>query len=271
MANQVSQAYADDSARHEGKQPLNSGTYHTTITGHSDTNLPFSDSTKSWDKPGAWGSICRGCRNVQRYIWDDPDKPAEEKKFLLKLDLFLLTYACLGYFCKGLDQQNINNAYVSGMKEALSMDGSELTYMTNVFAAGYVVGQLPAVILARKIRPSVLVSTLEILWAVLTFCCAAVNNVSQLYALRFLVGLCEGAFFPSIIYVIGSWCTIPLLSLLEAYDLILQQTQKLSVGSALPSSTRLVLWHQCSPDTCKQVLTAASMGCSAIPAGNGCI
>lgn len=41
-------------------------------------------------------------RNLQRYIWDDPAKPVYEKKFLLKLDFFLLTYTCLGYFCKNL-------------------------------------------------------------------------------------------------------------------------------------------------------------------------
>lgn len=41
-------------------------------------------------------------RTVQGYVWDDPDKPAYEKKFLLKLDIFVLSYTCLGYFCKNL-------------------------------------------------------------------------------------------------------------------------------------------------------------------------
>ncbi len=90
------------------------------------------------------------------------------------------------------------------MKEALHMGGSELTYMENIFTAVYVFGQLPAVILSTRIRPSILVSTLEILWAVFTFTCATVKSVPQLYALRFLVGLCEGAFFPMIIYLISS-------------------------------------------------------------------
>jgi hypothetical protein len=58
---------------------------------------------------GLWGSVVR-------YIWDDPDKSAREKKFLLKLDIFLLSYACLGYLRKNLAKANINNAYVSGMK-----------------------------------------------------------------------------------------------------------------------------------------------------------
>ncbi|KIM98460.1 hypothetical protein OIDMADRAFT_128552 [Oidiodendron maius Zn] len=176
--------------------------------GHNDSpSSQASDSPQAWEKPGFKARSFRTWRSIQRYIWDDPDKPADEKRFLLKLDIFLLTYTCLGYFCKNLDQANINNAYVSGMKEALNMGGSELTYMSNVFTAGYVIGQLPAVILVTKIRPSILVSTMEILWAVFTFCCSSVKTVPQLYALRFLVGLCEGAFFPVIIYLISSWYT----------------------------------------------------------------
>jgi ACS family pantothenate transporter-like MFS transporter len=201
MAESTSRSHQEDLG---GKPPIN-----TTLASLSSINSDSQVSSyppRSWEKPGAFASLRRGLRRFQPYVWDDPNKSAKEKKFLLKLDIFLLSYTCLGYFCKNLDQANISNAYVSGMKEALHMGGSELTYMGNVFTAGYVIGQLPAVILVTKIRPSILVSTLEIFWAVFTFACAAVNTVPQLYALRFLVGLCEGAFFPCIIYLIGSWC-----------------------------------------------------------------
>lgn len=57
----------------------------------------------------------RFLRSVQRHLWDDPDKSKEEKWFLFKLDVFLLSSACLGYFSKNLDQSNISNAYVSGV------------------------------------------------------------------------------------------------------------------------------------------------------------
>jgi ACS family pantothenate transporter-like MFS transporter len=102
----------------------------------SEPQLSTSHPQKPWEKPGISGSIRRSWRSVQRYIWDDPDKAPEEKRFLLKLDFFLLSYTCLGYFCKNLDQANINNAYVSGMRESLGMYGSQLTYMGNVFTAG---------------------------------------------------------------------------------------------------------------------------------------
>lgn len=174
---------------------------------HASQDEAEDQSPKPWENSGPISSFRRTWRTIQRYIWDDPDKSEKEKRFLLKLDLFLLSYACIGYFCKNLDQSNINNAYVSGMQESLGMKGSELTYASNVFTAGYVVSQLPGIIFVTRIRPSYLIPTLEVLWAVFTFCAAAITTVPQLYAMRFLVGLCEGAFFPCIIYLLGSWYT----------------------------------------------------------------
>jgi len=74
-------------------------------------------------------------RKWQSYIWDSLGKSPEERHFLFKLDLAVLTFASLGeigeeaclgwqrntdhahtgYFIKYLDQNNINNAFVSGM------------------------------------------------------------------------------------------------------------------------------------------------------------
>jgi ACS family pantothenate transporter-like MFS transporter len=85
------------------------------------------------------------------------------------------------------------------MKESLNMQGSELTYAKNCFTAGYVIGQMPAVMLATRVRPSILIPTLEIFWSVLTFCTSSINSIPHLYAIRFLVGLCEGGYFPVMI------------------------------------------------------------------------
>lgn len=76
------------------------------------------------------------------------EKSPEEKRFLLKLDLFLLTYGCLSQVIKYLvsivrdcsdarqDQTNINTAYVSGMSEALNFHGNELNYFATWFNVG---------------------------------------------------------------------------------------------------------------------------------------
>ncbi|OQN96422.1 hypothetical protein B0A48_17478 [Cryoendolithus antarcticus] len=151
--------------------------------------------------------LSRSWRAFRGFIWDDPDKPKAKRWFLFKLDCFFLTIAMLGYFSKNLDQSNVNNAYVSGMKEALGMYESELTYAGNCFTAGYLIGQLPAVMLVTRVRPSLLIPTVELLWTVTTFSASAIKTPGQLYAIRFLVGLFESAYFPCVMYMLGSWYT----------------------------------------------------------------
>lgn len=41
----------------------------------------------------------------------------QERKFVRKLDLILMSYGCVSYCIKQIDQSNYMSAYVSGMKE----------------------------------------------------------------------------------------------------------------------------------------------------------
>lgn len=77
------------------------------------------------------------------YFWDSLDKSPEERRFLFKLDAVVLTFASLGYFIKNLDQINVTNAFVSGMKEDLGLYGNQLNYMITCWTVGYVVGEIP--------------------------------------------------------------------------------------------------------------------------------
>lgn len=54
------------------------------------------------------------------------ERSPEEKALVRRLDTFFLTFGCLSQIIKYLDQQNINNAYVSGMQEDLHLYGDEL-------------------------------------------------------------------------------------------------------------------------------------------------
>jgi hypothetical protein len=82
-------------------------------------------------------------RNWRSYVWDTFDKSPEERRFLFKLDAAVLTFATLGYFIKYLDQINVNNAFVSGMKEDLNLYKNQLNYMQTCWTVGYVIGEIP--------------------------------------------------------------------------------------------------------------------------------
>jgi ACS family pantothenate transporter-like MFS transporter len=134
----------------------------------------------------------------------DPDRTHEERKFLQKLDFGLLTILSLGYFIENLDQTNISNAYVSGMKEQLKMGANQLNLIDVAWTTGYVVGQLPSQIILTKVRPSVWNPSCELVWTILTFCLAAASSSNQVVAIRFFVVLVESIFYPAARFLIGS-------------------------------------------------------------------
>jgi MFS transporter, ACS family, pantothenate transporter len=120
-----------------------------------------------------------------KFFWWYPEgTTASEKKLLFKLDFFILSYGCLAYFAKWLDQANLSNAYVSGMEEELSMYGTEYNLATTCFSVGQVIGAIPANILLTWIPPRILLPGLELLWAVLTIGTYAVTSSNQVSTSR---------------------------------------------------------------------------------------
>ncbi|CCH45851.1 putative transporter SEO1 [Wickerhamomyces ciferrii] len=136
------------------------------------------------------------------FVWYPANYSIEERKLLFKLDLIILVYGCTSFFAKFLDQTNITNAYVSGMKEDLSLYGNELNWLNITYFSGYVLGQIPFLLLMSRPKISKYVlPTLEIFYGVCTFGQSRVTNVDQLYAIRFLVGFWESPSFGGIHYI----------------------------------------------------------------------
>lgn len=90
-------------------------------------------------------------------------------------------------------------------QEDLGLYGNELNYMQTLWTVGYVIGEIPSNMILTRVRPSIWIPTLEVVWTVLTFCTSRCNTAQQLYAVRFFVGLAESGFYPGMQYLIGSW------------------------------------------------------------------
>lgn len=117
------------------------------ITAISTAELPASASSTDERAPVATKTLLQKFRGV---IWDTLDKSPIERRFLAKLDVYILTWAGFTYFSKNLNTNNVckyspkkgpspkpillytsrlitpaANAYVSGMKEELNVIGNE--------------------------------------------------------------------------------------------------------------------------------------------------
>ncbi|KAL3417364.1 major facilitator superfamily transporter [Phlyctema vagabunda] len=144
---------------------------------------------------------------VREIVWDSLDRSPEERKLINKIDWFILTWAGFTYFSKNLNQNNVSNAYVSGMKEELNVIGNQYQTFTTMWTIGYIVSQIPSQLICTRIRPSIWCPSWELGWVIVTFCTAAVKTPQQLYACRFLVGFAEGTFYPAVHTILGGWYT----------------------------------------------------------------
>ncbi|KAM3515845.1 hypothetical protein MY11210_000616 [Beauveria gryllotalpidicola] len=130
-----------------------------------------------------------------------------ERAFVARLDVFLLTFGCISQVIKYLDQSNINNAYVSGMKEDLHLQGNELNLFTTYFNVAYCIMLIPSQIIMTHVRPSWWLPSVEIVWGIITGLFALTRSANQVYVLRAFLGLCESAAYPGMITLFMSWYT----------------------------------------------------------------
>lgn len=120
-----------------------------------------------------------------------PTRSPEERDLVRRLDIFLMTFGCISQVIKYLDQQNINNAYVSGMQEDLHLYGNELNYFTTAFNVAYCIMLIPSQIILTWVRPSFWLSGLEVAWGVLTGIMAVVTSAKQVYIIRVFLVSCS--------------------------------------------------------------------------------
>lgn len=78
------------------------------------------------------------------FKWFDERDTKEDKKLILKLDLLLTCYSLAVYWVKYLDQTNVNNAYVSGMREDLGFKGNDLVNVQAMYLVGELFSSFPS-------------------------------------------------------------------------------------------------------------------------------
>lgn len=58
--------------------------------------------------------------------------------------------------------------------------------------------QVPSNVLLSRLRPSVYLPTLELVWSISTLLMGFVQNVYQVYPIRVILGLAEAGFYPGV-------------------------------------------------------------------------
>lgn len=91
------------------------------------------------------------------------------------------------------------------MQRDLGMTDVQWSAGISLFYVGYMISQLPGVLLLSKGKPRILMPLMVFAWSLPTIMFPLVKNAQGFILARFAVGFAEGAFFPGIALMTSSW------------------------------------------------------------------
>jgi ACS family tartrate transporter-like MFS transporter len=116
----------------------------------------------------------------------------------------IVPYCFALYVISYLDRANIGYAALQMNKE-LALTSEAFGFAAGIFFVGYFLFEVPSNIALNKYGSRIWISRILITWGIVATGTAFVQTATQLYALRFLLGVAEAGFFPGIIIYLTYW------------------------------------------------------------------
>ncbi|KAJ9663447.1 hypothetical protein H2201_005655 [Coniosporium apollinis] len=142
----------------------------------------------------------------------DPDAGKSEeqrakidKALLWRLDYKLIPWLCFLYLISFLDRTNIGNARIAGLVTDLKMTDGQYRASLTIFFVSYSVAEPLTNVLLKRMRPSIFLPIIMLLWGICMTAMGLVHNYEGLMAARFFLGLTEAGLFPGVNYYLSCW------------------------------------------------------------------
>ena len=116
----------------------------------------------------------------------------------------IIPYTFALYVISYLDRANIGYAALQMNKE-LALSSEAFGFAAGIFFIGYFLCEVPSNVALNKFGARRWISRILITWGIIATLMAFVQNSTQLYILRFLLGVAEAGFFPGIIVYLTYW------------------------------------------------------------------
>ncbi|KAF2034645.1 MFS general substrate transporter [Setomelanomma holmii] len=135
----------------------------------------------------------------------DEERAAHDRKLLWKLDCKLVPWLSFLYLISFLDRTNIGNAKVDGLQQDLKMTNGQYNASLTIFFVSYSVFEPLTNVLLKRLRPSVFLPIIMVLWGICMTCMGLVHNYAGLMTARWWLGVAEAGLFPGVNYYLSCW------------------------------------------------------------------
>ena len=129
---------------------------------------------------------------------------AQEKAIVHKVTWRIVPFVFLLYIISYLDRANIGYAALQ-MNAELALSSEAFGFISGIFFIGYFLFEVPSNVMLAKFGARIWIARILVSWGLLATLTAFVQSATQLYILRFLLGVAEAGFFPGIIVYLTYW------------------------------------------------------------------
>lgn len=132
------------------------------------------------------------------------NKTVDEQAIVRKVTLRIIPFMFLLYIVSYLDRANIGYAALEMNKE-LALTSEAFGFISGIFFIGYFLFEVPSNVMLNKYGARVWIARILVTWGAIAAATAFAQTASQLYVLRFFLGVAEAGFFPGVIVYLTYW------------------------------------------------------------------
>lgn len=132
-------------------------------------------------------------------------KESTRRRVVRKVSVRLMPIIFLLYLVNYIDRTALGIANVNGMSEELSLTATMFGLASGIFFVGYILLEVPSAVIAQRLGARRWIARIAISWGVVASLTAFVPNFEWLVGARFLLGVAEAGFAPTVLLYLTIW------------------------------------------------------------------
>lgn len=118
----------------------------------------------------------------------------------------LIPFLAVLYVVAFLDRVNVSFAALT-MNDELGISAAAYGLGASIFFVGYLLFEVPSNLALNRFGARLWIARIMVTWGLVSMATGFIHNATQLYVVRFFLGVAEAGFFPAVIIYLSFWFT----------------------------------------------------------------
>jgi ACS family allantoate permease-like MFS transporter len=161
---------------------------------------------------------------------EQPLDTQEAARVLRKIDLHILPLMCILYWVQFMDKTTLGSSAILGIRESTRLNNNQYNWLGTIFYLSYLLFEYPQNLALQRFPVGKWMSFNIFVWAIALCSHAACTSFGGLFAVRFILGMCEGSITAGFMIVSSMFYTRTEQTLRVGYWFLMNGTAQIIGG-----------------------------------------